>query len=83
MITFWAILPKITPCLTCASLVPKWGILGYFGTSGTKVGHVIILGKIAQKVIANMIHHPAGGLASSSEGVWTLLCLSENFFLNF
>ena len=31
------------------------------------------MGKIAQKVITNMILHPAGGLASSSEGVWTLL----------
>ena len=45
----------------------------HFGTSGTKVGHGVILGKIAQKVIANMIPHPAGGLASSSEGVFTLL----------
>ena len=53
-------------CYTC----PK---MGYFGTSGTKVGHGVILGKMAQKVIANMILHPAGGLASSSEGVFTLL----------
>ena len=72
-ITFWAIFPKITSCYTYVTLVPKWGILAYFGTSGTKVGHGVILGKIAQKVIANMILHPAGGLASSSEGVWTLL----------
>ena len=54
------------------SLFPR-GILGHFGTSEAQVRHVIISGKIAEKVIANMILHPAGGLASSSEGVLTLL----------
>ena len=51
-------------------------VLGYFrlfwdkwDKSGTR-GY---FGQNSPKVIANMILHPAGGLASSSEGVLTLL----------
>ena len=68
--------PFITLCLcsrTQIKAILSEGIVGNFGTSEAKVRYGVILAKITQKVIANMIFHFGRGLARSYEGVWTLL----------